>query len=342
MSELNIKNIENPQSVEGFLNFAEFELKKLPQPKIEAEMLMCFALKKERVWLKTHTDYFLTENESAKSREFIEKRKNNIPLAYITGYKIWNGLKITVSPDVLIPRDETEILANYIVGSSQKNKSGLVSYRNHTSPDLNFSRDFPVKNILDIGTGSGCLSIFMARNFPDAQVTALDICPKALNIAKKNAANHNVEIKFIQSDLLENILISPLFRQRGELKGCLNQDQTPPSPRLISSGGTKKIPLNFDIIIANLPYVPTHIEITEDVKKEPYNAIFSGEDGLNLIRKLAEQIKSREILFQELWLEFWTEQEIAIATIFQDYKVEFLPDLAGDTYFAKITPQTNT
>lgn len=286
MTTLNNKNKENPQTVGDFLNFAGFKLQCFENPKLESEILLSFALDKERVWLKTNSDYLLTEKEIAKFREITEKRKKHIPLAYITGYKIWNDLKIAVSPDVLIPRDETEILMKYIIENL---------------------RNFEVKTVLDIGTGSGCLSIFCGKKFPEAKITALDISPKALEIGEKNAANHNVEIKFIQSDLLEKI------------------------PRK-----------NHDIIIANLPYVPESIEITEDVKKEPYNAIFSGEDGLDLIRKLAKQIKSREILFQELWLEFWTEQESGIATIFQDYKVEFLPDLAGDTYFAKITPQTNT
>ena len=73
MTNSNNKFIENPQSVEDFLNFAGFQLSKFPNPKIESEMLLSFALEKERVWLKTHSNYILTENESAKSREIIEK-----------------------------------------------------------------------------------------------------------------------------------------------------------------------------------------------------------------------------------------------------------------------------
>ncbi len=333
MSKSNFENIGNPQSVEDFLNFAGFLLKEFKNPTLEAELLLSLALEKDRVWLKTHHDYLLTADEARKSREFLERRKNHEPLAYIRGWKMWCDMKIKVSPDVLIPRDETEILANYILG----NKSELTQVRTCPSPDLNFSRDFEPKTILDIGTGSGCLAIFCAKNFPQAEVTAIDISPKALQIAKENAQTHKVEINFIESDLLENIHISPLFRQRGELKGCLNKDQTPPSPRLILSGGTSRDPQNFDIIIANLPYVPDDIEVTEDVRKEPHNAIFAGEDGLDLIRRLAEELKSREISFHELWLEFWTAQEKEIKKIFAGFSVEFLPDLSGDTYFAKIT-----
>jgi len=332
MTNSNNKFTKNPQSVEDFLNFAgnsfklpllvpstrEGEVEKMfENPVLEAEMLLSFALNKDRVWLKTHGDYILTDKEAAKSREIIERRKNNEPLAYIRGWKMWCDLKIEVSPDVLIPRDETEILANYILESSQKTKFELTQVRTHTSSNLNFSRDFP-RTILDIGTGSGCLSIFCAKKFPTASITAIDICPKALNIAKKNARNHGVKINFIESDLLSCFQV-PL--DKGGFRGI------------------SKIPRNFDLIIANLPYVPTNIEITEDVKKEPHDAIFSGSDGLDLIRKLAEQLKSREILFHELWLEFWTAQEDAIKNIFAEYDIEFLPDLSGDTYFAKICPK---
>jgi release factor glutamine methyltransferase len=315
MFSSNNKFLTNPQTIEDFLNFAGFQLKKFPNPQLEAEMLISFSLGKGRVWLKTHQDYILNAKEAVKSREIIERRKNNEPLAYIRRWKMWNNFKIEVSSDVLIPRDETEILANYIFNNSQKNKSGLIPSRTCISPDLFFSRDFEPKTILDIGTGSGCLAIFCAKKFPEAEITAIDICPKALNIAKKNARTHNVKINFIESDLLS----------------CF---QVP-----LEKGGFRGILKKYDIIIANLPYVPENTEITEDVKKEPHNAIFSGTDGLDLIRKLAEQLKSREILFHELWLEFWTAQETEIKNIFAEYNVEFLPDLSGDTYFARITPR---
>ena len=294
----NHKNIGNPQFIEDFLNFAKLELSEIDNPSLEAELLMCFALGKSRTWIKINNKESITENEESKFREILEKRKNNIPMAYILGYKIWNDLKIEVSPNVLIPRDETDILANYIIKNS---------------------RDFEVKNILDIGTGSGCIAIFMAKNFPDAQITALDISTKALKIAKKNAKNNDVKIYFIKSDLLNEISFVNSLPDKGEREGV------------------SKIPRKFDIIIANLPYVPEDIEVEEDVKKEPYNAIFSGEDGLDLIRKLAEQLKSREILFQELWLEFLPQQKKEITKIFDEFSVEFYPDLGGEIYFARIT-----
>ena len=281
MSDSNNKNNKNPQSVGDFLCFAKKQLNQFDHPLLEAEMLMSFVTEKNRSWIKIHDKDELSTQQAESFLNSVQKRTKNIPLAYITGYKIWNELKIEVSADTLIPRDETEILAHNIV---------------------NNSRDFTVKSIADIGTGSGCLAIFLAKQFPAASVTAIDISAKALDIAQKNAHTHDVNIRFIESDLLTEI------------------------PRE-----------HYDIIVANLPYVPTDIAITKDVEKEPYGAIFSGTDGLDAIGALSHQLKKYDVTFGELWLEFWTPQEVAIATLFNDYKVEFYPDLSGDTYFAKIT-----
>jgi len=320
MSKSNFENIENPQSVGDFLNFAGFLLKDFENPTLEAELLLSLALEKDRVWLKTHHDYLLTAEEARKSREFLERRKNHEPLSYIRGWKMWCDMKIKVSPDVLIPRDETEILANYILENSP--------------PPCRAQRDFEPKTILDIGTGSGCLAIFCGKKFPQAEITAIDICTKALKIAKKNAQTHKVKINFIESDLLSCFQVS---LEKGGFRGISE----------IPSLGSARDKLHFDIIIANLPYVPDDIEVTKDVKKEPHNAIFAGKDGLDLIRRLAGELKSKEISFCELWLEFWTAQEEEIKKIFApskssgqaEFSVEFLPDLSGDTYFAKITPK---
>lgn len=307
MSDSNNNDNKNPQSIGDFLFFAKNQLTQFDHPLLEAEMLMSFVTENPRSWIKIHDTDKLSTEQGELFMQSVAKRTENIPLAYIMEYKIWSELKIHVSPAVLIPRDETELLAQYILESSQKNKSGLNVSKDQSSPDLNFSRDFDVTSVLDIGTGSGCLAIFCGKIFPSATITAVDICPEALKVGKKNAKEHDIAIEFIESDLL-----------------------------------TKIPQKKYDIVIANLPYVPTTIEITEDVKKEPYDAIFSGKDGLDLIRKLAEQLKSREILFHELWLEFWTAQESEITQIFTEYDVEFYPDLSGDTYFAKITPQTNS
>ncbi len=279
---VNNKNYENPQTVGDFIFWGENFLKnhQIPNPKLESELLLAFILGKNRIWLKTNLKEILTTEQQQKLREILAQRKQKIPLAYILGYKIWNNLEIEVSPAVLIPRDETEILMTHI---------------------LETSRDFPIKKILDIGTGSGCIALFLQKNFPPAQVLAVDISAESLKIAQKNAQKHQTEINFRQSDLLSGV-----------------QEN------------------NFDLIVANLPYVPADLAVSAEVKQEPARAIFSGKDGLDLIRKLAEQLKSREISFKELWLEFLPQQANQIAEIFADYSVEFYPDLAGDIYFARI------
>ncbi len=172
------------------------------------------------------------------------------PAAYKTGAIEFCGLLIKVTPDVLIPRFETEQLIKEIINFARKN----------------LPADKPLK-ILDVGTGSGCISIALAKEISSAQITALDISEKALRIAKENAKIHQVEkqITFIKSDLLSN----------------LSEEKSQP-----------------DIIVANLPYIPTLRIPTLDssVKDfEPLIALDGGSDGFDLYQKLFKQIAENGI-----------------------------------------------
>lgn len=160
-----------------------------------------------------------------------------------------------------------------------------------------------VKTILDVGTGSGCLALELKRFFPEAKVTGLDISEKALAVARLNAKNLNQIVVFTKSDLLSVI----------------------PSQS------------HFDIIVANLPYVPEVIEVTTEVKQEPHSAIFSGPDGLAHLRRFEIELKQKNITFKTLWLEFLPSQKSDIAKIFADYQIEFKADVAGNEFFARIS-----
>ena len=164
-------------------------------------------------------------------------------------------------------------------------------------------RNFIPHSILDVGTGSGVIALFCAKKFKNASIRAIDISGAALELAKKNAEFYNVNIDFFQSDLFS---------------------QVPSST-------------HFDIIIANLPYVPIKVDVSPEVLKEPKNAVFSGQDGLECIRVFARQIQKKNIHFQELWLEFLPSQKKEIECIFSSYRVEFYSDCRGDEFFAKIT-----
>ncbi len=261
------------------LNYGRSKLQHLPNPTLETEVLLSHLMGQNRPWIKIHTEASLGFWNTLKFKSWIKKRANHLPLAYITGYKIWNDLKIFVTHNTLIPRDETETLCHHIKKHHNQN----------------------TKSVLDIGTGSGCIALWCAKQFPQAQVHASDISQKALNQALKNAKFHHVPLNLIKSDLLNDIPKS-----------------------------------HFDIIVANLPYVPKNLEVSAEVEKEPHSALFSGSDGLNHIRTLAMQISEKDITFNALWLEFLPQQKEQIQPIFSDYTVNFLGDEGGTIFFACI------
>lgn len=209
----------------------------------DTELILGFILNKKREWILSNPEFIIQKKIQKRFFRLILKRAKNYPIAYILKYKYFNGLKFKVNKNVLIPRPETEILINEVLKSIQW-VDGLT--------------------ILDVGTGSGCISISIAKNLCDhnktknTKIIASDISKLAINIAKKNAKLNGVykKIKFIKSNLLKNI-------------------------------GDK----NIDIIVANLPYVKTSWE-HESIKYEPRLALYSSKDGLSHYKKLLHQIKN--------------------------------------------------
>jgi release factor glutamine methyltransferase len=254
-------------------------LKKLQNPQLEVEVLCAAVIGKDRVFCKTHPEFKMSFWQSLKFRRYVRLRLQGMPIAQILKHKIWCGFEFYLNNNVLIPRDETEYLMEIMVTNN---------------------REFVPKRILDVGTGSGAIAVFMAKKFPQADVVALDISKSALRVARKNAKRHNAEIDFRCSDMLEKI----------------------------------KLNAKFDLIIANLPYVPNNFCVQDEVRHEPAKAIFSHKGGLELIEKLEVQLREKKIKFQELWLEFLPFQKDEIMRIFQNYDVKFCTDVGGDVYFA--------
>ena len=168
--------------------------------------------------------------------------------------------------------------------------------------DIGECRPQKVK-ILDVGTGSGNIAIFCVKKFPKSDVWALDISRSALRLARRNARFHKANIHFLCSDLLQKV----------------------PSKS------------HFDLIIANLPYVPKKLPVSPEVRREPISAIFSGEDGLDHIRAFQKQLYEKKISFHETWLEFFPFQKSEIRKIFMPYRTEFFSDMGGEIFFAKIS-----
>ena len=168
-------------------------------PILDAEVLLSFVLKQPKEFPYTHPEKPVTTTQEQEFKTLISRRNTGEPVAYLTNHKEFYGRDFYVDQRVLIPRPETELIIDLIKQYAQSQNS-----------------------IADIGTGSGCIAITLAKELPNATINATDISTGALEVAKKNAASHNVEINFQHGNLLEPIK-------------------------------DKKI----DIIVANLPYLNT-------------------------------------------------------------------------------------
>lgn len=216
----------------------------------------------------------LSDKELEGFREFIKRRGQREPLQHIVGSTSFCGLELAVNRHVLIPRPETELLA-------EKGWTFLNSANTQAS----------TLSAVDLGTGSGCLGIALAVHCPGAQVVATDISAEALELARRNAARHNVleRIEFFQGDAFTALGASKLF----------------------------------DLIISNPPYIPTaeiqtlQIEVREH---DPREALDGGPDGLNFYRRIAAE--SRPFLKPDgkIMLEFGDGQAPSIREIFESQK----------------------
>ena len=212
-------------------------LKKHPQ--IEADLLLGHVLHKGKEFLYLNGEKQLTIKQLNHFIDLAVKRKKGLPVAYLVGYKYFHGLKYKVTPDVLIPRPETEWLVDKVIEYCKE-----------------FNKSKPQAKILDVGTGSGAIAVNVAK-YCKAKVFASDISSKALSVAKINAKANKAKVNFVKSDLFENV------------KG------------------------KFDIIIANLPYVPAsdYKKLYKNLRHEPRLALTDGRDDFKLILKFLEQAK---------------------------------------------------
>ena len=148
--------------------------------RLDAELILGFVENKRREKIFSNLNSFLNDTKIDLFRKLVEKRKNGFPLAYITGKKDFWKSEFKVNSSVLIPRLETEELVR-----------------------LMLKEDLDGKEIMDIGTGSGCIAISLAKNLSNAKLTALDISSDALEIARENARINNVDIEFVNTDIFE-------------------------------------------------------------------------------------------------------------------------------------------
>jgi release factor glutamine methyltransferase len=269
----------------------------------DCDLLLSFVLKKTKEFLYLNPEHEIPETKLIAFKKLVSQRIKGKPIAYLLGYKYFYGLKFKVTKDTLIPRPETELLIDEILSycHSDPPTGGREIYTSiieipHSAQDNSKIR------ILDIGTGSGCIAISLAKNL-SANITASDISAKALKIAKANAKAHHVKVKFVQSNLLSNLK-------------------------------NKKL----DLIVANLPYgwrewKNNTTANTRGLKFEPPQALFTGKMGLALIEQFLKEVNSIPHQPRLILLEFDHRQKIKLTALikkqFPKSKSIFKKDLNG-------------
>jgi len=215
---------------------------------MNAELLLMFTLSCDRAYVFAYPERELTTDEQSRYDAALAERSRGVPAQYITGHQEFWGMDLIVSPAVLIPRPETEHIIEVVL---------------ELLPNLSDVR------IVDVGTGSGCIALALAKELPSIEIYATDVSPPALEIARANAARHQFDdrVHFRQADLLDQL------------------------------GG------NFDLIVSNPPYVGESEEDTVQLevrKFEPRTAVFAGARGTEVIERLIPQ--AYEALSPGAWL----------------------------------------
>jgi len=271
---------KNKQTISMLLDWACAELSKHNMDMREARDLLSFSLDVTESYLVGHSSCLISSPASKKYKEIVRKRLKGIPFSYITQSKGFYGLDFFVDKRVLIPRADTEGLIDWTLQHVDREKK---------------------IHIVDIGTGSGCIAITLAKYFPHAQLTAVDTSEHALVIEKKNARLHKVA--------------HTITFKKGSLLTPIKKD--------------------VDLVVSNPPYLEKH-ELG-NVPFEPVEALYGGKNGLEFIDQLLNQIIQKKIQAaiieisptQEHWLAYKLQEE-------KEYSFRFLPDLTSKIRFVVI------
>ena len=271
-----LKNVQDEQEIESFFFILTEYLHNL-----------------KRVDVALNPNFELSDEEVEKWNIILVELQQEKPIQYITGEAWFYGLRFEVNENTLIPRPETEELVEFILKETS-----------------NFQLPASSLNILDIGTGTGCIPISLKVNLPQANVSAIDISEKALEVAKRNAASNKAEINFIQANILEVL--------------DLNQ--------------------NFDIIVSNPPYV-RNLE-KQEIKKnvldyEPHLALFVEDtDALLFYRKIAQlalkNLSPNGLLFFEI-NQYLGKETVELLENLGFKNIELKKDIYGNDRMIKCT-----
>lgn len=261
-----------------------FEKHKIPNPRLDAEVLLGHLLEKSRLQLYLHFDMPVFQGDLTVFRELIKKRIARTPISYLTNHKEFMSLDFYVDEKVLIPRPETEFVVETI---------------------LKTKKDTP-QRLLEIGTGSGVMAIALAVKKPEWEIIATDISKDALAVAEKNRDTHECIDRI---DLLHGDLFEPIKTLQAQ---------------------------RFNWIVSNPPYVMTNERdtLSPDIRDyEPHIALFAGEDGLSIIRRLIVEAPNYLHPEGKLIFEIGDKQAKSVKTLldeqpaYQNYR--FIKDYAG-------------
>jgi release factor glutamine methyltransferase len=262
---------DEPWTVRRVLEWTTGHLKKhgSDTPRLDAEILLAHARGCQRIQLYTQFDEPLNDTVRGIMRELVQRRTKAEPVAYLVGVREFFSLGFRVTRDVLIPRPDTETLVIEV---------------------LDGIKGKPAPKVLDLCTGSGCIAVSVAKNAKSSSVTATDISPAAIDIARENVARHHVgnQVTVIESDLFAGI-------EPG---------------------------LKFDVIASNPPYIPSaEIELldAEVARHEPRLALDGGADGLAILKRIIDAAPAFAAPHGLLLLEFTPEQSEQLKTIVSDH-----------------------
>ncbi len=247
-----------------------------------------FTLNSDRAYLYAHPERELGADEQRRYDAVLAERARGVPAQYITGHQEFWGMDLIVSPAVLIPRPETEHVIEIVIELANP------ASERHAKP---------APHIVDVGTGSGCIALALAKELPQAEIHATDISPAALEVARANASRHQLEsrIHFHQTDLIAEFE---------------NKD---------------KYDNYFEFVVSNPPYVGESEEdqVQLEVRKfEPRNAVFAGHTGTEMIARLIPQ--AHAVLKPGGWLVIEISGTIAeeVKLLLAGWKdVQIRPDL---------------
>lgn len=220
--------------------------KGIDAPRLSAELLLSNVLGLKRIELYTQYNSPVAEPQLSRLRELVKRAGGHEPIAYLVGKTEFYSMEINVTPDCMIPRPETELLVQRAI-EFLRTRNGI-------------------QKVCDLCTGSGCVAVAIAQNYPNVRIIATDICDAALAVAATNVEKHHLKDKIT---LLSGDLFDPIIPQ-------------------LDTG-------KFDLIVCNPPYVSSgeYEKLDKNVKDyEPQLALLAGEDGMDIYRRIIEKVDS--------------------------------------------------